>query len=191
MLYRKLDSGAFADVFRTTLSKTVAVKRFRDVRQQDQMDAVLSESRILQALDHPAVPQVLGIVPSVPELSIVMTLMPGKPLDRVIHPSPPSSFAPAPLPLPLSDVLRVALCLADVLEYVHSAGIIHRDLKPANVLQCDSGCVYLVDFGFAVASDASLAGRGVSTAKTVGFQGTPLYSAPETFDAVPQVTCDS
>ena len=61
---------------------------------------------------------------------------------------------------------------------------------PANAraLQCEStGCVYLVDFGFAVASDSSLASRGVAMSKTVGFQGTPLYSAPETFDAVPQV----
>ncbi len=79
---------------------------------QDQMDAVLTESRILQALDHPAIPQVLGFVPAVPELSIVMTLMPGKPLHQVIHPQPAQSAA-----LPLPDVLRVALCLADVLEY--------------------------------------------------------------------------
>jgi serine/threonine protein kinase len=79
------------------------------------MDAVLSESRILQALDHPALPQILGILPSVPELSIVMTLMPGKPLSSFIHPTPPSAAAS---PLPLPDVLRIALCLAEVLEYV-------------------------------------------------------------------------
>jgi serine/threonine protein kinase len=60
------------------------------------------------------------------------------------------------------------------------------------LLQCDAtNCIYLVDFGFAVASDASLASRGVSTCKDVGFQGTPIYSAPETFAAVPQVTHDA
>ncbi len=76
------------------------------------MDAVLTESRILQALDHPAIPQILGFIPTIPELSIVMTLMPGKPLHHIIHPQPAQSAA-----LPLYDVLRVALCLADVLEY--------------------------------------------------------------------------
>jgi hypothetical protein len=81
------------------------------------MDAVLTECRILQALDHAALPQVLGFVPSVPELSIVMTLMPGKPLHNVIHPNPLNSAPPNPTPLPLADVLRIALCLAEVLEY--------------------------------------------------------------------------
>ena len=81
------------------------------------MEAVLTECRILQALDHAALPQVLGFVPSVPELSIVMTLMPGKPLHNVIHPNPLHSAPPHPTPLPLADVLRIALCLAEVLEY--------------------------------------------------------------------------
>jgi serine/threonine protein kinase len=87
------------------------------VRQQEQMEAVLTECRILQALDHSALPQVLGFLPSVPELSIVMTLMPGKPLHSVIHPTPLNSAPANSTPLPLADVLRIALCLADVLEY--------------------------------------------------------------------------
>ena len=80
------------------------------------MESVLTESRILQALDHPAVPQIIGFIPSIPELSIVMTLMPGKTLHSVIHPPPPAASGSSPLSL--SDVLRIALCLAEVLEYV-------------------------------------------------------------------------
>ncbi len=99
------------------------------------MEAVLTECRILQALDHSALPQVLGFLPSVPQLSIVMTLMPGKPLHNVIHPNHnPLNLAPAnttPTPLPLADVLRIALCLAEVLEYaaclprLFAANILH------------------------------------------------------------------
>ncbi len=80
------------------------------------MEAVLTECRILQALDHSALPQVLGFVPSVPELSIVMTLMPGKPLHSFIHPNPLNLPSAAAVPLPLEDVLRISLCLAEVLE---------------------------------------------------------------------------
>ena len=61
-------------------------------------------------------------------------------------------------------------------------------LEQLPALQCEAtSCVYLVDFGFAVASDSNLASRGVGMSKIVGFQGTPIYSAPETFAAAPQV----
>jgi serine/threonine protein kinase len=88
------------------------------------MDSVLTESRILQALDHPAIPQIIGFIPSVPELSIVMTLMPGQTLQSVIHPPPPAPSGPQPLPL--TDVLRIALCLAEVLEYALCSLDSHR-----------------------------------------------------------------
>ncbi len=54
-----------------------------------------------------------------------------------------------------------------------------------------SKCIYLVDFGFAVASNSGLANRGVGMSKVVGFQGTPLYSAPETFESDPKVRFDA
>jgi serine/threonine protein kinase len=51
-------------------------------------------------------------------------------------------------PLPLEQVLRHGIEIADALEKAHRQGIVHRDLKPGNVMITKSG-VKLVDFGLA------------------------------------------
>ncbi len=51
-------------------------------------------------------------------------------------------------PLPLEQVFRYGVEIADALERAHRAGIVHRDLKPGNVMITKSG-VKLLDFGLA------------------------------------------
>jgi serine/threonine protein kinase len=50
--------------------------------------------------------------------------------------------------LPLDQVLRYAIEIADALDQAHRHGITHRDLKPGNVMQTRSGAK-LLDFGLA------------------------------------------
>ena len=49
-------------------------------------------------------------------------------------------------PLPLDEVLRVAMEVSDGLDKAHRKGITHRDLKPANVMLTKEGAKIL-DFG--------------------------------------------
>ena len=58
-------------------------------------------------------------------------------------------------PLPVADVLRHGIEIADALDKAHRTGIIHRDLKPGNVILTRSGAK-LLDFGLAKAMDAAL-----------------------------------
>jgi len=51
-------------------------------------------------------------------------------------------------PLPLDQVLTIAIQTADALERAHRHGIIHRDLKPGNIMLTKSGAK-LMDFGLA------------------------------------------
>jgi hypothetical protein len=76
-------------------------------------------------------------------------------------------------PLPLDEVLTIALGIAEAMAYAHACGVVHRDLKPANVILSDQGPKVL-DMGIARELDSS----GATT--TYAFLGTPLYAAPET-----------
>ena len=52
--------------------------------------------------------------------------------------------------LPLEQMLRYGIEIADALDKAHRQGIVHRDLKPGNVMITKSG-VKLLDFGLAKA----------------------------------------
>ena len=51
-------------------------------------------------------------------------------------------------PLPLDQVMRYAIEIADALDKAHRKGITHRDLKPGNIMLTKSGSK-LLDFGLA------------------------------------------
>jgi eukaryotic-like serine/threonine-protein kinase len=86
-------------------------------------------------------------------------------------------------PTRIDEGLRVALEIADALQYAHAHGIIHCDLKPANIMLTPDGHVKVMDFG--LAKDVRTAGGGpgethftLSTA-TGMTPGTPAYMSPE------------
>ena len=64
-------------------------------------------------------------------------------------------------PLPVDQVLTIAIQTADALERAHRHGIIHRDLKPGNIMLTKSGAK-LMDFGLAKGKAAGAMSAGTS-----------------------------
>jgi len=75
-------------------------------------------------------------------------------------------------PFVQSELLRIAIPIAEGLEYIHSANILHRDIKPSNILiRLENERPVLIDFG---AMKHEFAGRTKSMAPY-----TPGYAALE------------
>ncbi len=78
--------------------------------------------------------------------------------------------------LPLSEILRVADEVLDLLAAAHDAGIIHRDIKPENIFLTKDGSIKVLDFGIARLAEAPTDGSGTQLGTGIG---TPSYMPQE------------
>ena len=139
-----LGSGGFADVFlyeQNMPRRQVAVKVMLSEVVNDQVRQMFqAEANLMAQLStHPSILTVYqASVSSDGRPYLVMELCSSSLSER---------YRREPIPVP--EVLRIAVKIGSAVETAHRAGVLHRDIKPSNILQTAYGHPVLSDFGIA------------------------------------------
>src|SRR5262245_50395298 len=140
----QLGAGGMGEVYRardTRLDRAVALKVLPPdfTGDADRMQRFAREARAASALNHPNVATVHDIGESDSVRFIVMEYVEGQTLAKRL----------AEKRLTVSEIVDIAMQVADALEVAHSKSITHRDIKPANLMVTPRGQVKVLDFGIA------------------------------------------
>jgi serine/threonine protein kinase len=162
-----LGSGTFGIVYRAydgELQRDVAIKvpHRKHVASPADIEAYLSEARVLASLEHPHIVPVHDLGRTDDGLCFVVSkFIAGTDLAKKIGQARPLA----------ADSAGLVAAVAEALHHAHRQGVVHRDIKPANILLDTAGQPYVADFGLALKEEDF--GRGT------GFAGTPAYMSPE------------
>jgi Tol biopolymer transport system component len=171
-LLASLGAGGMGEVYRardTRLERDVALKMLpRELGDHPQLrERFEREARTISQLNHPHICTVYDFGEQDGTGYLVMELVEGETLAARI----------ARGPLPLADVLRYGIQIAEALDRAHRTGIVHRDLKPANIMLAKGG-VKLLDFGLARSIGVRHAGQDAPTEKALTGEGTLVGTLP-------------
>ena len=158
----------------TRLDRAVAIKVLNSqlILSMELKARFEREAKVISQLQHPNICVLHDIGSENGTDFLVMEFLEGESLSEKLKRGP----------LLTSELLKIAIELADALEKAHRAGIIHRDLKPGNVMLTKSGAK-LLDFGLAkpMNSGATPAGNAAASvfaaALTISSPVSPLSSA--------------
>lgn len=147
--------------------KAVAIKVPHPEMEADPLfyDRFQREQEIGEKLDHPGV---MKVFPNKDHSQFYMAMewVDGRLLRQILNEQ--RKFAP-------ERAIKIALQIAQALEYIHAHGVVHRDLKPENIMVDAQDRIKLIDFGIA----ANVGSKRLTFAKFTQTMGTPDYISPE------------
>ena len=118
--------------------RPVAIK-FGIRTDEDARARLKREAQHASRLNHPNISTIHEVGAYQDRPFIVMELVDGQPVSELVRGDG----------LPIDDVMRYGMQIADALAYAHRSGVTHRDLKSANVLITADGRAKVLDFGLA------------------------------------------
>jgi eukaryotic-like serine/threonine-protein kinase len=177
-----LGAGGMGEVYRakdTRLARTVAIKVLPEhlAYDQDLRQRFEREARAVSSLNHPHICVLHDIGNQDGTDYLVLEYLEGESLHDRLEKGP----------LPLDQVVRYAIEIADALDKAHRHGVIHRDVKPGNVMLTKGGAK-LLDFGLArvakpiVSGDVDVSDLATPPTPLTGagtLLGTVPFMAPE------------
>src|ERR1700746_1839430 len=124
----------------TRLDRTVAVKILPQELSSDPIrkQRFEREAKTISSLNHPHICTLHDVGTQDGISYLVMECVEGETLAKRLEKGP----------LPLEQVLKYGMQIADALDKAHRSGVVHRDLKPGNVMLTPTGAK-LLDFGLA------------------------------------------
>ena len=179
---RELGQGGMATVY---LAEDVKHKRNVAVKVlKPELAAVLGAERFVQeitttaALQHPHILPLFDSGTADGFLYYVMPFIDGETLRSKLDRE--TQFG-------VDEAVKIAVAVAEALDYAHRHGVIHRDIKPENIL-LHEGRPMVADFGIALALSAAAGGRMTETGLSLG---TPHYMSPEQATAEKEISARS
>jgi eukaryotic-like serine/threonine-protein kinase len=175
-----LGVGGMGEVYRakdTRLDRTVAIKI---LPAQFSLDPVHKqrferEAKTISSLSHPHICALHDVGSQNGVDYLVMECVEGETLAKRLEKGA----------LPLEQVLKYGMQIADALDKAHRSGVVHRDLKPGNIMLTPTGAK-LLDFGLAkpvapLATGATLSATTQNSPVTEQgmIVGTFQYMSPE------------
>jgi Tol biopolymer transport system component len=162
----------------TRLDRAVAIKVLPETAagRADLRERLAREAKAVSSLNHPNICALYDVGHDDGTDYLVMEFLEGETLEsRLCQGS-----------LPVEELLRAAIEIADALVVAHRQGLIHRDLKPGNIMLTAAG-PKLLDFGLAKVIEPTSADSGLTAIATEAspltakgtIVGTFQYMAPE------------
>jgi serine/threonine protein kinase len=165
-----IGAGGMGEVYRardTRLDRSVAIKIVSgDVTTNPELRQRFErEARALSSLSHPHICALydIGQLDANGSDYLVMEYLEGETLAKRLERGP----------LPIRELLKVSVEVADALDKAHRQGLVHRDLKPGNIMLTKSGAK-LLDFGLAKAQAPAMAAAATFDAATAAHPTSPI-----------------
>lgn len=168
-IIKAIGEGGMANVYLaydTILDRNVAVKVLRGDLAGDEKFVRRFQREALSAssLTHPNIVEVYDVGEDNGQFYIVMEYVEGRQLKNLIKKRGK---------LTLSEVVDIMLQITDGMSVAHDSYIIHRDIKPQNIMILENGLVKIMDFGIAMAMNAT------QLTQTNSVMGSVHYLPPE------------
>jgi Tol biopolymer transport system component len=161
-----IGAGGMGEVYRardTRLDRTVAIKVLPahladspELRQRFEREA-----RAISSLNHPHICSLYDVGYQDGVSFLVMEYLEGETLAQRLERGP----------MPLSDVLKYGVQIADALDKAHRQGVVHRDLKPGNIMLTPQTGAKLMDFGLA---KSAIAAASISSMTAPAHASSPI-----------------
>jgi serine/threonine protein kinase/Tol biopolymer transport system component len=163
-----LGAGGMGEVYRardTRLDRVVAIKILAShlSSSPELKQRMEREARAISSLNHPHICHLYDIGSQGGTDYLVMEFLEGETLADRLRKSA----------LPLNEIYKIGIAVAEALAVAHRQGIVHRDLKPGNIMLTPGGAK-LMDFGLAKPLGLTTVASGTVPA----FTALPTMSGP-------------